>query len=185
MPFFVLFAMLCWFYRDPERVPNLDNLKEVFLSPADGKVVEVERVKDDFVGDAYKVGIFMSVFDVHVNRSPCAGIVKDIRYVPGKKLVAFAPKSSEINERCYTLIEGEGYNIKICQIAGLLARRIVLYIKKGDLLKPAERFGMIKLGSKVDVYIPQEGVKLLVEVGQKVKAGISVIGVIDVEKEKD
>ncbi len=168
---------LAYFFRDPERRP----CGEGVLSPADGRVVEVGRVLDDFVGDAHRVGIFMSPFDVHVNRSPVEGKVVGVRYVPGKRAVAFAPKASEVNERNYVMIEGPLGRFKVCQIAGLLARRIVCYVGEGSSLSRGQRIGIIKLGSRVDLYMPSCYLPL-VKVGDRVKAGSSVIGVMSHEE---
>lgn len=174
------FALLvAWFYRDPERNPPPDSA--LWVSPADGKVVEVERGFCRGLGEATKVGIFMSIFDVHVNRVPFSGRVISMKYVPGKKWFAFAPKASEENERLYLLIDTPLGVVQLVQIAGILARRIACRVKEGDRLERGEPFGMIKLGSKVDVYLP-EGVRPLVGVGEKVVAGETPIGVIDDEQ---
>jgi len=170
---FVFFGFMLWFYRDPDRIlPEGENF---LASPADGKVVEIESVSHPFTGASLKIGIFMSPFSVHVNRVPCDGTVEYIEYVPGKKLAAMAPKASEINERHYLGLRTSHGPILIAQIAGMLARRIVCRVKRGDVLSAGERFGMIKLGSKVDIYLPSD-VKLLVKVGDKVYAGKSFLG---------
>lgn len=175
-----VFALLvAWFYRDPDRNPPSD--PALWVSPADGKVVEVEREFCQGLGEATKVGIFMSIFDVHVNRAPFSGRVISTRYVPGKKWFAFAPKASEENERLYLLIDTPSGVAQLVQIAGILARRIACRVKEGDRLERGEPFGMIKLGSKVDVYLP-EGVRPLVGVGAKVMAGETPIGVMDNEQ---
>ncbi|MCL2010084.1 MAG: phosphatidylserine decarboxylase family protein [Synergistaceae bacterium] len=172
---FALLGLALWFYRDPERVfPEGEN---VFASPADGRVVEIEPATHPFTGASVKVGIFMNPFSVHVNRAPCEGAVEYIEYVPGKKLAAFAPKASEVNERHYVGLNTSYGPVLLVQIAGLLARRIVCRVRRGDVLSAGERYGMIKLGSKVDIYLPA-GVELTVKVGDKVYAGKSSLGVV-------
>lgn len=170
------FAMSLWFYRDPERTPSGD--ESDWISPADGKVVEVEPGSDDpYAGRTTKIGIFMNGFDVHVNRFPMDGTIEFKKYVPGKKWFAIAPKASEINERLYVGINTPHGKTTLVQIAGILARRIVCRRNIGDSLARGERYGMIKLGSKVDVYLP-ESVEPSVAVGDRVLAGESVIGVL-------
>ncbi|MBQ3626781.1 MAG: phosphatidylserine decarboxylase family protein, partial [Synergistaceae bacterium] len=146
-----------------------------FVSPADGKVVEISEANHEFTGEAVKIGIFMNLFSVHVNRAPCAGVVKFLEYVPGKKVAAFAPKASEINERNFVGLETEHGNILMTQIAGLVARRIVCRLRIGDKLNLGERYGMIKLGSRVDVYLPKlnNDLNLCVKLGDQVYAGQS------------
>ena len=182
MVFFVLCGFALWFYRDPDRTlpDGRPNGEGIFVSPADGRVVEIKPVSHPFTGNALKIGIFMNVFSVHVNRSPCTGTVEYLEYVPGKKIAAFAPKASELNERHYVGIRTPYGPILLVQIAGLLARRIVCRVRRGDVLSAGERYGMIKLGSKVDISLP-ESVKLLVEAGDKVYAGRSSLGVTSSE----
>ena len=165
-----VFALTLWFYRDPDRTPEGPGL----VSAADGEVVEIFETEHPYTGKALKVGVFMSPLSIHVNRMPSDGEIQYLEYVPGKKWLASAEKASEENERMYVGYHSEQGNVLVCQIAGLLARRIVCRLKKGDRLEKAQRFGMIKLGSKVDVYLPL-GVKCIVKVGQKVKAGQTVI----------
>ena len=173
--FVVVLGVLLWFYRDPERVPPAD--AAVWTVPADGKVVEAEDVVLPDLGKMRKVGIFMSPLDVHVNRFPFRGTVTALEYVPGKKWMAFAPKASEENERMIVTLDTEAGPVRLVQIAGFLARRIVCRLVKGDVLDRSERYGMIKLGSKVDVYVPLR-VKLSVRIGDRVSAGQSVLGVM-------
>jgi phosphatidylserine decarboxylase len=169
-------AISLWFYRDPDRTPDSP---DAWLSPADGRVVEVvEDALDPYAGKTTKIGIFMNGFDVHVNRFPAAGTVEETRYVPGKKWFVIAPKSSLDNERLYVGIMTEQGRTTLVQIAGILARRIVCRVKAGDKLARGERYGMIKLGSKVDVYLPRN-VRPAVGVGDTVRAGKSKIGVIE------
>ena len=172
----VLCGVAVWFYRDPDRTPPEG--KNIFISPADGKVVEIGPAKHPFTGRAVKVGIFMNPFSVHVNRAPCKGTIKYLEYVPGKKIAAFAPKAAEVNERHYVGLDTEYGPVLLVQIAGFLARRIVCRVRRGDVLSAGERYGMIKLGSKVDIYLPAR-VKLSIKIGDKVYAGKSSLGVVD------
>jgi phosphatidylserine decarboxylase len=169
-------ALVMWFYRDPDRAAPGD--PSVWVSPADGRVVEiVEGASDPYAGTSVKIGIFMNGFDVHVNRFPTAATVEEVVHVPGKKTFAFAPKASELNERLYVrALTGDG-RTTVVQIAGVMARRIVCYTKTGARLARGERYGMIRLGSKVDVYLPA-GVVPAVKIGDRVRAGESVIGVV-------
>lgn len=171
----VLLGLVLWFFRDPERRTEYEDGK--FYSPADGKIVEISECEHEFTGRAVKVGIFMNLFSVHVNRMPCTGRVDYIEYVPGRKIAAFSPKASEINERNYVGISTQWGAVMMVQIAGLVARRIVCRLRRGDVLEAGQRYGMIKLGSRVDLYMPADTV-VLGKPGDKVKAGITCIGVI-------
>ena len=171
----MLSLIVIWFFRDPER--KAEYRDGYFFSPADGKVVEISEASHDFTGRAMKIGIFMNLFSVHVNRAPCTGRVDYLEYVPGKKIAAFSPKASEINERFYTGLSTQWGPVMMVQIAGLVARRIVCRLKRGDVLESGQRYGMIKLGSRVDVYLPAD-IVVKVKPGDKVKAGESLIGVI-------
>lgn len=169
----LLTGLTLWFYRDPDReIPQGEGL---FVSPADGKVVEIEPAEHPFTGAAMKIGIFMSPLSVHVNRAPCDGEVAYLEYIPGKKIAAFAPKASEVNERFLTGLNTAYGPVLMVQIAGFLARRIVCRLRRGDRLARGERYGMIKLGSKVDVYLPTQ-TDVLVKIGDKVAAGKSILG---------
>lgn len=176
-------AMALWFYRDPERTPEGGD--DDWVSPADGKVVEViEGAVDEYAGRTTKIGIFMSGFDVHVNRFPTEGTIEHIKYVPGKKWFAIAPKASEINERLYVGAATRFGRMTLVQIAGIMARRIAMHKNIGDVLARGERYGMIKLGSKVDVYLPPT-VRPSVSVGDVVSAGRTVIAGASKDKEND
>jgi phosphatidylserine decarboxylase len=165
-------AFILWFFRDPEREPDGDG----WLSPADGTVVEIFETEHKYTGKATKIGIFMSGFNVHVNRFPVSAKIGYTEYVPGKKWFAIAPKASEINERFYVGAECANGRFLLVQIAGIMARRIAPRVKNGDTLDRGQRYGMIKLGSKVDIYLPPAVVPA-VGIGDKVKAGQTVIGV--------
>ncbi len=172
----LLSLFIAYFFRNPRReIPNLQN---VILSPADGRVIHVgECTEDRFLKEkALKVSIFMSLFDVHLNRAPVSGKVLERNYLPGRFLVANVEKSSLLNEQNAVILETEDrYKILLIQIAGFVARRIVCYAEAGDTLGKGEIFGLIRFGSRVDLYLPPE-VKPIVRVGQHVKGGESIIG---------
>ncbi len=176
IPFLVFGVFSMWFFRDPEReVPFHSN---AIVSPADGTVIKIENVWDDryLQGEAKKISIFMSIFDVHVNRIPFDGVVEDIRYTPGKFFVASKDKASEKNEQNAVVIDvNEKGKIAFVQVAGFVARRIVCHLKKGDVVSKGARFGMIRFGSRLDVYLPKN-VQLSVLTGDKVKAGKTILG---------
>ncbi len=169
-------VFFAYFFRDPER--SVPPGAETIVSPADGKVVAVDEVREDkfFQGPARRVAIFMNVFDVHVNRAPVAGTVASKVHKPGAFQAAFRREAGLENEQQALLLEGEnGRRVLVVQIAGLLARRIISYAALGDRLGRGERFGMICFGSRVDLYLPPL-VELRVKVGDRVKAGSSIIG---------
>jgi phosphatidylserine decarboxylase len=169
-PAWFLAAFVLYFFRDPDRiVPS----GEVIVSPADGKVVDVRQVELDG-RRAWKVSIFLSLFDVHVNRAPVAGTIRSLRYQPGRFLIASRPAASVENEQNTVTIEGERLTITFRQIAGLLARRIVFRKKIGDHVSLGERVGLIKFGSRVDVFLPPE-VPPAVAVGDRVRGGTSIL----------
>lgn len=151
------------FFRDPERIPPDD--ENLFVSPADGKVIDITKADDTI-----KISIFMNIFNVHVNRSPCDGVVHEIDYKPGKFLAADRDDAPIRNERNVITIIGNDFNVKVVQIAGLIARRIVCWVEKGDVLKRGDRIGLIQFGSRVDVYLPGNS-EILVSLGQRVYAG--------------
>lgn len=170
-----LFVFTAYFFRNPRRAIPKDSL--AILSPADGLVMSVSDVREDkFMGrPARKVSIFLSIFNVHVNRSPVAGEVKYLQYVPGKFLPAFKSHASEINERNYVGIESSGFRVLVCQVTGFIARRIVCYAREGRQLDQGQMFGMIKFGSCTEIYVPQD-VEILVGPGDSVKGGETIIG---------
>lgn len=170
-----LFIFTAYFFRNPKRVIPRDS--RAVLSPADGVVMSVSSVREDkFIGGpAKKVSIFLSIFNVHVNRSPVGGRVKYVNYVPGKFLPAFKSHASEINERNYVGIESSGFRVMVCQITGFIARRIVCYVKEGGNLDQGQMFGMIKFGSCTEIYMPED-VEILVSPGESVKGGETLIG---------
>ncbi|MBU1249221.1 MAG: phosphatidylserine decarboxylase family protein [Proteobacteria bacterium] len=169
-----LVAFIGHFFRDPERVQPDD--ADAVIAPADGKVIKASRAVDPISGEERQVVcIFMNVFNVHVNRMPVSGKVETIQYIPGKFFNASLDKASEHNERNVIEVIGKGnQRFTLVQIAGLIARRIVCFVEKGDKLKRADRFGLIKFGSRVDLYFP-DGYEPVVFVGDKVFAGETVI----------
>jgi phosphatidylserine decarboxylase len=164
------------FFRDPERVsPKGDDF---ILAPADGKVVLVQNVEDEFLGgEALQVSIFMSPLNVHVNRFPISGTVRYFQHFPGEYLVAFDEKSSHRNERTHIGIENGKTRVLFKQIAGFIARRIVADVKVGDRAVAGERFGMIKFGSRVDVIIPK-AMEVRVRPGDMTVAGETILASI-------
>lgn len=172
----LLFLFIAYFFRNPRReIPDLQN---IILSPADGRIIHVGECEENrFLKEkALKVSIFMSLFDVHLNRAPVSGKILDRSYHPGRFLVAYVEKSSLLNEQNAVILETEDrMKILLIQIAGFVARRIVCYAKAGDLLRKGEIFGLIRFGSRVDLYLPSE-IKPIVRVGQHVKGGESIIG---------
>ena len=170
--FFVLTVFVISFFRDPEREIKA-KLGEV-LSPADGRVLSVEEVVDGPYreGPCQRITIFMSVFNAHVNRIPLTGKVEKVQYKPGRFLMGFSEKASLENEQnAVWIADDKGRELVMVQIAGLIARRIICYAKKGDEVKIGDRFGLIRFGSRVDVYLPQSAGVLVVP-GDRVKAGL-------------
>lgn len=178
----VLIAICCllmlftiYFFRDPEReIPADEN---IIVSPADGKVILIEQIEEQefFKTRVQKVSIFMSVFDVHVNRMPIDGRITHFNYQEGKFHRAYRDDASYENERTTIVVQNEKIKLVFSQIAGILARRIVCLIREGRSVKQGDRFGMIKFGSRVDMLLPME-VKLNIKFKQKVTAGATIIG---------
>jgi phosphatidylserine decarboxylase len=167
----LLAAFFLWFFRDPER--TIPDTAGAVVSPGDGKVTDASMV---MVGGEkqVRISIFLSVFDVHVNRSPIAGVVREVRYQRGKFLNAMNQASAEQNEQNIVRLEGDGQVVVFKQIAGLLARRIVFHPRVGDRLERGQRVGLIKFGSRVDVLV-DAGAALQVKVGDRVRGGASVL----------
>jgi phosphatidylserine decarboxylase len=171
----VLFLIVLQFFRNPGRSFTSGN--DLVICPADGKVVVIEETEEGeyFKDKRLQVSIFMSPVNVHINRNPISGIVKFFKYHPGKYLAAWNPKSSTENERTTVVVEHEnGTLVLFRQIAGALARRIVWYVKEGDVVEQSKEFGFIKFGSRVDMFLPL-GTKVNVELNQIVKGGITVL----------
>jgi len=174
IPFWLVALFVLQFFRDPPRRLPLD--PNLIVAPADGRVVAVERVRDPYAArESIKISIFMNVFNVHSNRSPVDGEINSVTYFPGSFLNADLDKASTENERNAIVARtASGELVTFVQVAGLIARRILCYVKPGDHLTRGQRYGFIRFGSRVDVYLPPE-VRVLASVGQKVKASSSVI----------
>jgi phosphatidylserine decarboxylase len=176
VPLFFLTLFVTWFFRNPDRTPPKNPLQ--IVSPADGKVIRIEEVAGDEHSERpqLKISIFMNVFNVHVNRIPFPGEVRAIRYKPGKFLSADLDKASALNERNTIVIRTDGgREIRLVQIAGLIARRIVCWLSEGMKVTKGERFGLIRFGSRVELFLPLGSI-LLVKKGDKVRAGETPIG---------
>ena len=178
----VVTVFICYFFRDPERVVPVE--EGAVVSPADGRVIVAGPVDENpfFEGMSIKISIFMSVFNVHVNRIPHEGRVLKISYSPGKFFSANLDKASKENEHNAVLIETDtGKTICMVQIAGLIARRIICRLKEGDVVSRGDRFGIICFGSRLDVYLPSDA-KICVQLGSRVKAGETILGYIENDK---
>ena len=179
----VIFILVVNFFRDPEREVPED--ESSIISPADGKIIDIRKVKEEsyLKKEVTRVSIFMSIFDVHVNRSPVQGVIDYLHYNPGKYLAAYKEKASLDNEQMTIgfirspeeMRDKKEFKVMIRLIAGLIARRIELWKEMHDKIMKGERIGMIKFGSRVEVYLPNE-VELYVREGDKVKAGKTIIG---------
>ena len=172
----LLVSFVLFFFRDPDRTPP-ENAQRLVLAPADGKVIEIRKEHEPiyFKGPAIRISIFLSPLDVHVNRIPAEGIIDFVDYVPGEYLVAWHPKASEKNERSIIGLRHPcGYPVLFKQIAGFIARRIVFHVEKGDTVSAGERFGIVKFGSRMDVFIPLEA-ELKVKEGDRVRAGETIL----------
>ena len=178
VPPLLLAGFFLWFFRDPERV--IPAAAGAVVSPADGKVTDVSTVELES-GTRTRISIFLSVFDVHVNRSPIAGVIREVRYQRGQFRNAMGAASAQHNEQNIVTVEGEGQTVVFKQIAGLLARRIVFTGKVGDVVKRGERVGMIKFGSRVDILLAAAAA-VQVKVGDRVKGGSSVLASLGGER---
>lgn len=168
------FALLLYFFRDPERSsPAGDGL---FLAPADGRVVEVKQARESrfLQGEGLKISIFMSLLDVHVNRVPVEGQVALVEHVPGQFLQAFRSEASEVNEHNLVGLESRHGRVLVKQVAGILARRVVCWVRPGQKVQAGERLGVVKFGSRLDVFLPPGAVSV-VRVGDRTRAGVTVI----------
>jgi phosphatidylserine decarboxylase len=178
-PLAVLTLLIIYFFRDPDR--TLINEKRAVLTPADGKVISIEKLNNSdnlLKAPAIKISIFMSIFNAHINRIPIRGKIAQLSYHPGKFFSANRDKASLYNEHNIVILEtDQRKKIVLIQIAGLIARRIVCWVKKGDLVETGQRFGLIRFGSRLEVYLPSD-TTLMVKKGEKVKAGQTIIGYI-------
>ena len=172
----LLAGFFLWFFRDPERkIPAGEGL---VVSPGDGLVTETASLATP-EGPRQRISIFLSVFDVHVNRAPIAGVLSSVRYQKGQYLNAMNPASADRNEQNIVTVRGDGVEVTFKQIAGLLARRIVFTLREGDTVERGQRVGLIKFGSRVDVLLPAES-ELRVKPGQRVKGGATVLAALPV-----
>ena len=169
----LLTAFMAYFFRDPQRV--IPTERDIVIAPADGRVTRVERASPDQAHSPTIVSIFLSPFDVHINRSPIAGTVVDVTYTKGRFKSATSDQASLVNEQNAITVKGEEITVVCKQIAGVLARRIVCWKRAGDVLELGERFGLIKFGSRTDLVLPPE-VEILVKPGDRVRGGITLIG---------
>lgn len=167
--FITLASFICYFFRNPNRrIPPGENL---IVSPADGKVVKISQMPDG----AKTISIFLNIFNVHVNRSPISGKLEKLDYMRGKFKAAFDDEASRVNEQNIITITGEGIQVVVRQIAGLIARRVVCWKKPGHNLERGELFGLIRFGSRVDILLPEK-VNISVKVGDHVQGGSSILG---------
>lgn len=174
LPLWLISVFVLQFFRDPARsAPQGDKL---VLAPADGRIVAVEHTLDPYLNrEAKKVSVFMNVFNVHSNRSPIQGVVTGVQYFPGKFVNADLDKASSENERNAVMLKtSDGQELTFVQVAGLIARRILCYVKPGETLQPGQRYGFIRFGSRVDVYLPLTAA-IKVTLGDRVRAGETVL----------
>ncbi len=173
----ILTIFMFYFFRDPDRITTTD--ADAFISPADGKIILITETKEDEMlhEERLKISIFMSPLDVHLNRAPCSGSVKDVKHYPGKFYSAFKDDASILNEHITMLIDSENHGpVVLKQIAGAVARRAVCRVRPGDTLSQGQRYGMIKFSSRVDIFLPLDSV-VSVKLNDKVLAGETVLAV--------
>ena len=178
VPVLLIGAFCLWFFRDPER--QIPTVPGAIVSPGDGKVTDVSVI-NSVGGQQARISIFLNVFNVHVNRSPIAGVIRDVRYQRGKFVNAMAANSAEENEQNIVTVEGEGRTVIFKQIAGLIARRIVFDLKVGDHVARGQRVGLIKFGSRVDVLFDRDAA-IQVKLGDIVKGGATVLAQLPVRQ---
>ncbi len=176
LPFWLIAAFVIQFFRDPARpIPQLPN---AVLSPADGRIVKIEKVRDPYADrDALMISVFMNVFNVHSNRSAVDGVVQKVQYFPGQFVNADLDKASTENERNAVVIDSNGTTVTLVQVAGLVARRILCYAKVGDTLSRGQRYGFIRFGSRVDVYLPVDAQPQVVP-GDVVSASSTILATL-------
>jgi phosphatidylserine decarboxylase len=178
VPLLLLAAFFLWFFRDPERI--ITTIPGAVVSPGDGKVTEISLVTAG-EKNLSRISIFLNVFDVHVNRSPIAGVIRDVHYQHGKFLNAMGANSAEENEQNIVTVKGDGRAVIFKQIAGLIARRIVFNLKEGDYVARGQRVGLIKFGSRVDVLFDHDAA-IQVKLGDRVKGGQTVLALLPVQQ---
>jgi len=172
----LLLLFTLYFFRDPEREITID--PKHILSPGDGVIVEIKEVDDDFVGAATQITMFLSPLNVHINRVPVSGTVRFVNYKYGAFKAAYAEDASEVNEQSVVGMENDQMKIKYAQVAGALARRIINYLREGDKVIQGDRYGLIKFGSRMDVFIPRTA-KILVELKEPVRGGLTILASVD------
>ena len=174
VPLILVFCVLVYFFRDPGRISPVSD--RLFLGPADGRVMAVERVHEPLFiqGEALRISIFMSLLDVHVNRAPIDGRVVFVQHVPGQFLQAFRPEASELNEHNLIGLDSRYGSVLVKQIAGIMARRVVSWVQPDQRLGIGERLGVIKFGSRVDLFLSPEA-EPVVQVDDRVRAGVTVV----------
>lgn len=168
-------GFMLFFFRDPERAPPAD--PAAIVAGADGTVLAVKKLREDnfLKTDVVRISIFLSLFDVHVNRAPIGGKIKFLQYYPGKRYFTFMEKSSDYNQHSSIVIENAWTRCLVNQIVGPVARRVVYWLEPGQTVGTGERIGMMKFGSRLDMYFPEADVEVLVKPGAKVKAGVTVV----------
>ncbi|MHB9093431.1 MAG: phosphatidylserine decarboxylase family protein [Eubacteriales bacterium] len=171
----ILFLFVAYFFRNPSR--NIPSEEGILVSPADGTILEVSEIYEDrfLASKAFRVSIFLSIFNVHLNRCPIEGVVKYRSYRPGKMLPAFKSHVSDINEKSFIGIENNGFRIMVTQITGFIARRIVCWVDVEDKVSRGDIFGLIKFGSCTEIIVPTN-VDIIVKKGDKVVGGETIIG---------
>jgi phosphatidylserine decarboxylase len=167
---FLLFTL--YFFRDPEREVKQDS--NHILSPGDGVIVEIKDVDDDFVGQGQKITMFLSPFNVHINRVPITGKIAFVEYKYGAFKAAYAEDASEVNEQSIVGMQNDQIKVKFAQVAGVVARRIINYLREGDELLQGDRYGLIKFGSRMDIVIPRSA-KVKVELREAVRGGLTIL----------
>jgi phosphatidylserine decarboxylase len=172
IPFVLIAAFMAYFFRNPER--SIPTEAGIVVAPADG-LVTIVRLADGGANPESLISIFLSPIDVHINRSPIAGVIIEIAYKKGKYLMATKAESRLLNEQNTLTIQGDGLTVRCTQIAGILARRIVCWKQQGDRVKCGERFGMIKFSSRTDVLLPPH-VEVIVQEGMRVRGGVTIVG---------
>ena len=172
IPFVLIAAFMAYFFRDPHR--SIPTEAGIVVAPADG-LVTIVRLADGTANPESLISIFLSPIDVHINRSPIAGVITEIAYKKGKYLMATKAESRLLNEQNTLTIQGDGLTVRCTQIAGILARRIVCWKQQGDRVKCGERFGMIKFSSRTDVLLPPQ-VEVIVQEGMRVRGGVTIVG---------
>jgi len=171
----LLALFMLYFHRNPDRVPPPD--PKAIVAGADGVIRRVEKIHEDkfLKQETFRISIYLSPFNVHVNRTPMEGVIKHLSYTPGKHLLTYSNASSEYNEHSSVLIEGNEIQCLVCQIVGPIVRRVVYWLDLNQEVSKGELFGMMKFGSRLDIYVPADRVDICVEPGDTVQAGLTVV----------